>query len=212
MLTVMSPSPEPAAAASSSADEVALVTRLRSGDESAFEETVRRYGPPLAAVLRRYLPDEHEAQDALQDAFLSAFKALPRFQGESTLGTWLHRIAVNAALMKLRTRRRRPERPIDDLLPSYLEDGHRAEPRGAWSPRPDEVAVGRENVALVRRAIDQLPESYRTVLLLRDIDEHTTEETAELLELSVANVKTRLHRARQALRELLDQELGGKQS
>jgi RNA polymerase sigma-70 factor (ECF subfamily) len=212
MLTVMPPSFEPAAASPPIADEAALLARLHEGDEAAFEETVRRYGPPLSAVLRRYLPDEHEAQDALQDTFLSAFKALPRFQAESTLGTWLHRIAVNAALMKLRTRRRHPERPIDELLPTFLDDGHRAEPRGPWAPRPDDVAVGRENVELVRRAIDRLPESYRTVLLLRDIDERTTEETAALLEMSVANVKTRLHRARQALRELLDRELGEKRS
>ena len=82
MRTVMSPSPETAAAATSSVDEAALVARLQAGDERAFEETVRRYGPPLSAVVRRYLTDEHEAQDALQDTFLSAFKALPRFQGD----------------------------------------------------------------------------------------------------------------------------------
>lgn len=213
MLTDMSPSPEAAAALPSSfADEATLVARLRAGDEAAFEEAVRRYGPPLSAVIRRYLPDEHEAQDALQDAFLSAFKALSQFQADSALGTWLHRIAVNAALMKLRTRRRRPERPIEDLLPKFFDDGHRADPRGPWSLQPDDVAVGRENVERVRRAIDQLPESYRIVLLLRDIDERTTEETATLLEMSIANVKTRLHRARQALRELLDREFGESRS
>lgn len=190
-------------------DEAALLARMQSGDDVAFEEAVERYGPPLLSVIRRYLPEENDANDALQETFLSAFKALDRFQGESSLGTWLHRIAVNAALMKLRTRRRHPEQALDGLLPSFLDDGHRAGPRGSWSVAPDDEAIAGETRALVRKAIDELPESYRTVLMLRDIDERTTEETAELLELSPANVKTRLHRARQALRELLDRRLGG---
>jgi len=188
--------------------EAGLLAALRAGDDAAFEHLVRRYGPQLMVVVRRYLPEEHDAQDALQDTFLSAFNALDRFQGDASLATWLHRIAVNAALMKLRTRRRRPEKPIDDLLPKFIDDGHRAEPRDEWTATPDQLLADREMRDLVRRAIDQLPDGYRTILLLRDIDERTTEETAELLGLSVANVKTRLHRARQALRELLDRRLG----
>lgn len=204
----MVPSSNPAAAASAPEAESQLIARLQAGDDAAFDEVVRGYGPQLLAVLHRYLPDESDAHDALQETFLSMFKSIGRFAGDSSLGTWLHRIAVNAALMKLRRRRRKPEQSLDDLLPKFTLDGHRAGPRGAWSNVPDEAALGRETRTLVRAAIDQLPEGYRTVLLLRDIEERPTEEVAELLELTVANVKTRLHRARQALRELLDRTYG----
>ncbi len=201
-------SPIVAGSPGSAADEAGLLARLRAGDDVAYEELVVRYAPQLLAVIRRYLPEEHDAQDALQEAFLSVFKAIERFQGDSSLATWLHRIAVNSALMRLRTRRRRPEKAIEDLLPRFVEDGHRADPRAVWSIRPDEAIVNRELRQVVRSAIDELPESYRTILLLRDIEERTTEEVADLLKLSLANVKTRLHRARQALRELLDRRLG----
>jgi len=198
--------PEPAAARLTG--EAALVARLQAGDDGAYEELVRLHGPAMTAVIRRYLPSESDAHDALQDAFLSAFKAIDRFEGAAGLGTWLHRIAVNAALMKLRTRRRKPETPIEDLLPKFLEDGHRDLAGPAWTPTPDRIAEDEETRHAVREAIRQLPESFRTVLLLRDIEEKSTEETAELLGLTVANVKTRLHRARQALGELLSRRFG----
>jgi RNA polymerase sigma-70 factor (ECF subfamily) len=190
-------------------DDEPLIARLRAGDDVAYEQLVRTFGPRLLAVIRRFLPDQEDGLDALQDAFLSAFKGMDRFQGDSSLGTWLHRIAVNAALMKLRSRRRHPERPIDDLLPRFAEDGHRECVGRAWAVTHDTSVADRETRELVRSCIDRLPESYRTILLLRDIEQRSTEETAALLELSVPNVKTRLHRARQALRELLDPYLGG---
>jgi RNA polymerase sigma-70 factor, ECF subfamily len=188
--------------------ELSLLGRLRSGDDGAFEELVRRFGPVMTAVIRRYLPSESDTNDALQDAFLSAFKAIDRFEGASGLGTWLHRIAVNAALMKLRTRRRKPETSIDDLLPKFLDDGHREVAGPQWIGTPEQLAQSEETRHAVREAIRKLPDQFRTVLMLRDIEERTTEETAELLGLSEANVKTRLHRARQALRELLARRFG----
>src|SRR5215472_7386962 len=105
-----------------------LVAALRAGDERAYETLVETYGGRLLAVTRRMLHNEEDAQDALQEAFLSAFKAIGQFDEKSRLGTWLHRIAINAALMKLRTRRRKPEQSIDDLLPRFLQDGHQADP------------------------------------------------------------------------------------
>jgi RNA polymerase sigma-70 factor (ECF subfamily) len=206
--------PEPAAARRPAAGnalpsgEAALVERLKAGDDEAFEQLVRLHGPAMTAVIRRYLPSESDANDALQEAFLSAFKAIEHFQGAAGLGTWLHRIAVNAALMKLRTRRRKPETSIDDLLPKFLEDGHREVAASTRTLAPDRIAENEETRHAVREAIRKLPESFRTVLLLRDIEERSTEETAELLGLSVANVKTRLHRARQALAELLARRFG----
>src|SRR5512135_3173100 len=103
-------------------DDGELVARLRAGDGAAFESVVRSHGPRLLAVARRFLRNEQDAQDALQDAFLSAFRSIDGFQGEARLSTWLHRIVVNAALMKLRSRKGRTEEPIDDLLPQFVED------------------------------------------------------------------------------------------
>ena len=180
-----------------------LIARLRAGDDSAYEELVRKETPHLLAVARRLLRNEEDSQDAVQQAFLSAFRALPAFHGQSRLTTWLHRIVTNAALMKLRTRGRRPEESIEDLLPNFLEDGHHAEQFSEWSLPADARMVRHETRAHVRAAIDRLPDSYRTVLLLRDIDELSTEETAQALGVTSNTVKIRLHRARQALLKLL---------
>lgn len=186
------------------AEEAGLLAALRRGDDAAYETLVRRYSGRLLTVARRFLRNEEDARDAVQDAFLSAFRSIDGFEGTARLSTWLHRIVVNAALMKLRTRRRRPETSIEDLLPSFLEDGHMARPASRWSQRGDVALERDQERARVREAIAALPEGYRTVLLLRDIEELDTEETARLMDLSVAAVKTRLHRARQALRGLLD--------
>jgi RNA polymerase sigma-70 factor (ECF subfamily) len=183
--------------------------RLRSGEAAAFEELVRSHGGRLLAAARRLVGNEEDAREAVQDAFLSAFKALGEFSGQSQLSTWLHRILINAALQKLRRRQRKPERLIDDLLPKFLDDGHQADPADQWR-EPSDVLVQREETRmLVRQAIDQLPENYRTVLILRDIEGLDTEAAAQALEVSVAVVKTRLHRARQALRTLLDPHFRG---
>lgn len=189
--------------------EESLLAALRAGVPEAYEQLVREFAPRMLAVARRFLSREDDAQDAVQDAFLSAFKALATFQGDSRLATWLHRIAVNAALMKLRTARRKPETPIDNLLPSFHDDGHRAGVGSSWAATIDQTVEQRETRRLVRAAIEKLPESFRTVLLLRDIEERSTEETADLLELTESAVKTRLHRARLALRTLLDPHFSG---
>jgi RNA polymerase sigma-70 factor (ECF subfamily) len=183
-------------------DDRALLDRLRSGEAAAFEDLVRAETGKLLAVARRILPAEEDARDAVQDAFLFAFRSLDRFQGQARLSTWLHRIAVNASLMRLRTRRRKREESLDPLLPAYQHDGHHAEQFAIWDD-PTERMEQAETRALVRRLIDELPDGYRTVLLLRDIEGLDTEETAQLLETTPNAVKVRLHRARQALRTLL---------
>jgi RNA polymerase sigma-70 factor (ECF subfamily) len=188
--------------------DAALVERLRRGDPPAFDELLRTHTGRLLAVARRLLGNEEDARDAVQDAFLSAFRSLDRFDGQAALGTWLHRIAVNAALTRLRSRRRHPERSIEDLLPTFLEDGHQARPGGDW-PDPSAALERQETRDAVRRHIDELPADYRTVLVLRDIEELDTDETARLLGLTPGAVKTRLHRARQALRTLLEPEFRG---
>lgn len=185
-------------------DEKALLDRLRRGEEAAFTELVRSQGGRMLAVARRMLRSDEDASDAVQEAFASAFRGLDRFAGDARLSTWLHRIVVNACLMKLRTRRRRPEEPIEELLPGFLEDGHHAAPAAPWRADADASLEDEETRALVRSAIDRLPDDYRTVLVLRDIEDLDTGETARALGLTTSAVKTRLHRARQALRTLLD--------
>jgi RNA polymerase sigma-70 factor (ECF subfamily) len=184
-------------------DEATLVAQLRAGDEAAFEQVVRAYGGRLLAVARRIVGSEEDARDVVQDAFMNAFKSLDRFEGNAKLSTWLHRIVVNAALMRLRTRKRKPEQSIETMLPSFLEDGHHEERFQSWDEPIDKVMERAENRELVRQQIDALPEGYRTVLVLRDIEGLDTEETANVLGLSVNATKIRLHRARQALRTLL---------
>ncbi len=184
--------------------EQELLAQLRSGQEAAFAQVIRQHGGRLLAVARRLLGNEEDAQDAVQDAFLSAFKALDQFDGRAQFATWLHRIVVNSALQKLRRQQRQETRSIDEWLPHYLNDGHQADPAQEWRPGPATALERQETRRLVREAIDLLPEAYRMVLLLRDLEEVNTEETAQLLGITVGMVKTRLHRARQALRSLLD--------
>jgi len=183
--------------------ELALLHRLRRQEEAACEELVRTYSGRLLSVARRMLRNDEDARDAVQEGFLSAFRAIQKFNGDCRLSTWLHRIVVNAALMKIRTRSRRPEESIEDMLPRFLEDGHHAEPTSDWGSA-SALLEQRETRERVRAAIDALPESYRTVLMLRDIDELDTAETAQLLGLTPNTVKIRLHRARQALAKLLE--------
>jgi RNA polymerase sigma-70 factor (ECF subfamily) len=190
-------------------DEEALLARLRAGEEAAFAELVRQHGGRLLAVARRMLRSEEDARDALQEAFLQAFRGIGRFEGGARLSTWLHRIVINACLMKLRTRSRKPEASIDELLPRFYADGHRIDPGPPWRTDGPDPLESREARTLVRESIDRLPEIYRSVLLLRDIEELSTEETAQVLDVKVDTVKVRLHRARQALRALLAPHFSG---
>jgi RNA polymerase sigma-70 factor (ECF subfamily) len=183
--------------------DAGLTARLKAGDPDAFEELVRTYGGRLLAVARRFVRNESDAQDIVQAAYLSAFRALPQFEGGCQVSTWLHRIVVNTALMKLRTRRRKPEEPIELLLPAFQEDGHHVEQFSDWTTPADALLEKKETRATVRACIAQLPDNYREVLMLRDIDELPTQEVAQLLNLTPTAVKVRLHRARQALSTLL---------
>jgi len=187
--------------------DAALVARLKAGDPDAFETMVRTMGGRMLSVTRRMLGDEEAARDAVQDAFLSAFRSLDGFDGHSQLSTWLHRIVVNAALMKIRTRQRRPEQPLEPLLPTFADDGHHAEPVSSWGESPERMLEQQETRALVRAAIASLPHSYRAALLLRDIEGLSTHEAAVALGITDNALKLRLHRARQALTTLLRAKL-----
>lgn len=189
--------------ATSAESDAELVARLQRGDDAAFEAVVRLYGGRLLSVARRLLGNDADAQDAVQDAFVRAFKAIGTFEARAQLSTWLHRIVVNTALMKLRERQRKPTSSIEELLPNFIDDGHQTVASRDWS---DALLERKETAGLVREAIAMLPDQYREVLVLRDIEDRDTAETADLLGTTPNAVKVRLHRARQALRTLLDRE------
>lgn len=195
---------ETLATRATTADDAALLAGVQAGDPQACEDLVRRFGGRMLATARRLLANEEDARDAVQDAFLSAFRAVSRFEGRSQLGTWLHRIVVNAALAKLRKKEDHEDVSIDPWLPRFLPDGHAESPAGPWRDSPVDNLEREETRQAVRQAIDRLPVIYRTVLVMRDIEQLETAETARLLGVTAGVVKTRLHRAHQALRTLLD--------
>ncbi|GMV26442.1 MAG: hypothetical protein AMXMBFR58_24730 [Phycisphaerae bacterium] len=204
----LTPEPQPTRPPGADAvDDPSLVARLRAQDPAAFELLVRETTPRMLVVARRFLTNEEDVRDVLQEAYLSAFRALPKFASESRLSTWLHRIVVNACLMRLRSRRRRPEVRIDDLQPAFDGSGHHDSTPIAWHDLPADGIERKEMLGAVRDAINQLPEDFRDVILLRDIEQVDTRVAAELLGITESAVKTRLHRARLALRGRLDAQL-----
>ncbi len=187
-------------------NERGLLSRLRAGDEDAAGIVVQRYGGRMLATARRFLNNEHDAQDAVQEALASAFRALDTFKGDAMLSTWFHRIVVNAALLQLRAKRRRGEQPIEKLLPRFDHEGAWVDDPVTWTDGSQTILERRDSRQMVRRCIARLPEIYRSVLLLRDIEELDTDETARSLAITANTVKVRLHRARQALKTLIERE------
>ena len=186
-----------------------LIAGLRRADERAAEALVRAHGGWMLSVARRIVGDTALAEDCVQEAFINVFRHIDGFEERSSLKTWLHRILVNQALMKLRSRRGKAEESIDALMPAFDENACRIE--GPWQTlaTPEELCDQEGRRAIVLAKIAELPESYRLILQLRDIEELSTREVAEALELSEANVKVRLHRARSALKKLLEPMLKG---
>jgi RNA polymerase sigma-70 factor (ECF subfamily) len=195
--------PAPAPAASPSDEE--LVTRARARDLGAFEQLIDRHQERLYRVAMRLLRNENDAREVLQDALLSAWQNLDSFAGRAQFGSWIYRVTVNAALMLLRTRRRRPTVSVEDLAPGALDAaiGASHDTGSDWSKRPDEQLQSGELKEHIEVALDQLPEILRVVFVLRDVEGMSTEETAEILDITIPTVKTRLHRARLALREAI---------
>jgi RNA polymerase sigma-70 factor, ECF subfamily len=182
-------------------DELVLVRAAKGGDVSAFEELVKRYDRNVFRIAQHITQNREDAEDVVQDAFLKAYGNLAQFQEQSKFYTWLVRIAVNEALMKLR--RRRPERMVsldedvktdEDSIPREVAD---------WSPNPEQQYNQGELKQILTKTINGLPPSFRTVFVLRDVEGLSTEETAEALNLSIPAVKSRLLRARLQLRERL---------
>jgi RNA polymerase sigma-70 factor (ECF subfamily) len=170
----------------------------------AYERAVQQCSERFIGLARRFLRHDEDARDTVQDALLSAFTRLDRFEERARLTTWMHRIVVNAALMKLRARRRRPEDLRADPLGELVEIGQHVAVDEATPESADIILERREARRIVRQCINSLPDTYRTVLLLRDIEELDTSETAQRLGVSAIVVRCRLHRAHRALRKLLE--------
>jgi RNA polymerase sigma-70 factor, ECF subfamily len=182
-------------------DDPTLADRVARGEEMALRELLRRHNQRLFRTARAILRDDAEAEDAVQEAYLKAIRAIGTFRGEAKLSTWLTRIAANEALERLRKRKRAIVLPLEpDVEPIHDDD--------AVQPETPEVSAMRaETRRIVERRIDALPEAFRTVFVLRMVEEMTVEETAEALEVPEATVRTRLFRARSLLRESLAREL-----
>ena len=178
-----------------------LVRLAQGGDTRAFDELVVRYRDKVYRLSFKILRHEEDAAEALQDAFLSAYRGLKNFKAESTFSTWLYRVATNASLMKYR--KRRDDHVSLEQSQSYQQD---AEPMAIpdWSQQPLEELLDAETREVMEEGLRKLPEDLRTVFILRDEEGHSNAEVAEILDLSVAAVKSRLHRARIVLRDRLD--------
>lgn len=192
-----------------------LVARFQaSSDRSAFEELVRRHRNRVYGLALRMMKNEDEALEIVQETFLSAFRSLPEFRGDAQFGSWVYRIAANFALMRLRHRKvvDRVEEPLELEDGSFREDGRwDLYPTGMWGRRADKMVLDGELRERLIKAVDALPELYRAVFLLRDIEGLSYQEIAETLETTVSAVKSRLHRARLALRRDLNEYFEGKE-
>jgi RNA polymerase sigma-70 factor (ECF subfamily) len=191
--------------------ELTLVERLRGGDPVALEELMERHAARVHRLVYGITRSFADAEEVVQDVFLTLVRKIDSFEGRSSLGTWIYRIAANAALNKRRGKRSEVEVSLEEHLPRFKEDGHREGDRtflmADWSRTPEEELQSGVARSTLRQAIDGLPEHYRAVLVLRDVEELSSEEVAEALGESVASVKSRLHRARMALREQLTRAL-----
>jgi RNA polymerase sigma-70 factor (ECF subfamily) len=197
-----------------STDDRGLLARAAAGDASALGALMTQYSAlvyRLAYGITRSAPD---AEEVVQDVFLQIINKGAGFEGRAALGSWIYRITTNLSLNKRRGKRRELETSLDELLPTYLDDGHRAGDRAFlvadWSSTPERELLSGESRRLIEAAIDRLPEHYRAVLVLRDVEGLANEEVAQIVGDNVAAVKTRLHRARMALREQLTRHLGSR--
>jgi RNA polymerase sigma-70 factor, ECF subfamily len=201
--------PAPATGVNARTDDAELVRRIAGGDHAACRELMRRHNQRLYRTARAILKDDAEAEDAVQEAYMLAFRAMPNFRGDAKLSTWLVRITANEALGRLRKRNRAAEViPFDsnygdgDIVGAAEDDMNSSLPE-----QPDNAAVRAETRRLLEAKIDELPDAFRAVFMLRGVEELTVDETAAALGIPEATVRTRFFRARGMLREALSREI-----
>lgn len=185
-------------------DEATLVARAKAGDPDAFTDLVNHYDRRVFRMAKQITQNDEDAEDVLQETFMKAYSHLDDFQGNSKFYTWLVRIAVNEALMKLRKRRSDKTVPLDD--PIDTGEDVVAREIAVWDENPEDTYSREELGKILDEAVQSLKPAYRTVFVLRDIEEMSIEETAEALNLSISAVKSRLLRARLQLREKLTRQ------
>ena len=188
-----------------------LPVRASQGDAVAIEALMAEHAGPVYRVAYGITRSHADAEEVTQDVFLTIVRRGSSFEGRSAVSTWIYRVASNAALNKRRGKRREIEVPIEEQLPKFEADGHRSGDRtyllADWSQDPERALLEGETRQVLEAALDRLPPRYRAVLVLRDVEELSTDDVAEVLGESVASVKSRLHRARMALREQLTRHL-----
>jgi RNA polymerase sigma-70 factor (ECF subfamily) len=191
--------------------DLALVERLRGGDESAFEALMERYEGKVYRLAAGMMKNREDALDAVQDAFLSVFRKIDTFKGESAFSTWLYRIALNAVYMRLRSRSRHDRTESLETHEEIFDPitGHIRAAIPDWSERADDAVLRKELGGVIREAVASMPDDYRAIFTLRDVEDLSNQQVAEILGLTVAATKTRLHRARLFLRERLSRYLQG---
>ena len=187
-----------------------LIEKVNTGDYLAFEALVNRYEGKVYRLCMRMLRNAEDAEDALQEVFLQVYRGLKGFEGRSTFSTWLYRLATNVCLMKIRSRGTEPQQlmPLEDYLPRHEEGKHPHIPE--WPDLPEDLLLNKESREKMMEALEKLPVEYRAVFILRDIEGFSNAEAGEALGISVAAVKSRLHRARLTLRGLLAGYFGKK--
>jgi len=187
--------------------DLTLIARLRAGDVAALGPLMDRHAPRVYRLAHGITRNEADAEEVVQDVFLTLVRKIHGFEGRAALATWLYRVTANAALIKRRGKRMEVEVSLEEYLPQFTPDGHRAGDwtyiLADWSNTPEEDLLSRETRAILQRALGGLPDRYRALLVLRDVEGLSNEQAAEALGESVASVKSRLHRARMALREQL---------
>lgn len=183
--------------------DLSLIEKINAGDYQAFEALVNRYEGKVYRLAIRMLRNPEDAQDALQETFLQVYRGLKTFEGRSNFSTWLFRLATNVCLMKIRHRETEPSAmlPLEDYLPQHEEGKFPS--IHEWPEKPEEILLTKESREKMMEALGKLPAEYRAVFILRDIEGFSNQEAGEALGISVAAVKSRLHRARIALRGML---------
>ena len=184
--------------------ETDVLSKLKDGDEAAWEHVVRSHAPYVLALCTRILGRHHDAEDCTQAVFARVFKSLETFESRSTLRTWIHRITVNCALSQLRQIKSKSEDSLDYLMPMFDVGGCRIEPTWHVEESIEDLLQRKSVSRTVWNAIDALPATVREILILRDFEGHSTREAAEIIGIGESLVKVRLHRARAALKKLLE--------
>jgi RNA polymerase sigma-70 factor (ECF subfamily) len=184
-------------------EDAVLLSGLRAGDPSAVESLFDRYHAKVYGLAKSILKNESDAEEATQDVFLTVVRKAATFRGSSALYSWIYRICVNTCLMRLRRGRRASTVPIEEFLPVFTQEGAHAKAVEDWSPEVERRMLEKELGLVIRKYYESLPEIYRAVFALCDVQGFSYEETADILDLSIAAVKSRLHRARLNMRERL---------